>query len=135
MRVLKNYAIQENKARIETLNKEEIEQRLSPIVENTEPTGGTLFLIADSETMELIVNNSQSPNTVAIGISSDYQTVSFRFNKSIGSGGYANSYISLTSSIEKTVKYINNPDTTTWSRMFLTVYVDGNTVYIKTDGC
>lgn len=109
-----------------------------------EPLDEKLFLTFKPGVSERIYNNETSPKNAYIGYAvgatspyddGAYQTIGFRFNKSIG-GGYASAFIKLPTNFPGwSLKFLNNPDITTWTRVFLTVYVDGKTIYVRTDGC
>lgn len=141
----KCYGIDEDKCKVRILSMSEIEERLnSEVVAQPEPTGEKLFLTFKPGVSERIYNNKTSPKNVYIGYAvgatspyddGAYQSVGFRFNKSIG-GGYASAFIKLPTNLPGwSLKFLNNPDITTWTRVFLTVYVDGKTIYVRADGC
>lgn len=144
----KYYAICESKCAVETMSKNDIEYRLNPILSNEPILNGILNLWLTEGVSQIAINNEELPKKVCINCditpsspymstNGVYQTIAFRFNKALGAGGYASAYITLASQVgsKLQLKFLNNPDVSTYTRVFLTAYVDGKTVYVKVDGC
>lgn len=134
----KCYAICEAKCKVETLSKGEI-------YEIGQPKGATssyndktkeMTLTVSRNPREKVIGNTKIPQKILIELDSDVPVYIFahswfRFNKGMGT--------SLSGFFEApegyTLKYLNQPDITNWTRIFLEVFVEDKIIYLRIDGC
>lgn len=135
----KCYAICESKCQVETLSKENI-------LANTKPSNApasyidddkSLLLIISNNLHEKIIENTKNPQVVKFAVDTDIENYVhswFRFNKAMGTS-FSRFFRLAYSASDYTLKYLNQPDITNWTRIFLEVFVDNKTIYLRIDGC
>lgn len=132
----KCYAICEAKCKVETLSKEEIYEVGQPKSVTSGYTDKTMILIVSRNTREKVIDNTKIPQKILIELDSDIPVYIFahswfRFNKGMGT--------SLSGFFKApegyTLKYLNQPDITNWTRIFLEVFVEYKIIYLRIDGC
>lgn len=135
----KCYAICESKCKVETLSKEEI-------LNTTKPHTGTggynedtkvLTLIVGNNVHERVLNNTDIPQSVQFALEDDIEENVhswFRFDKGMGVG-FSGFFKMADSANGYSLKFLNQPNITNWTRIFVELFIDNKTVYIKVDGC
>lgn len=147
---MKCYAIGENKSRIETMSKEQIENFSDPVISSDIDldVNRVLYLRLEPNISETVYNNVENPVRVALSFdmqesspyySGTYQRCYFRFNKSMGTTSKPSSFIKLPPDLHipnMTIKYLNDDvNISNYTRIFLEVIVDNKTIYVRVDGC
>ncbi len=141
---MKCYAIGENKSRVETMSKEQVYRLVSGTsMANYKPTletDGSLVVWLDAADHNTFFGESVVPNKVVFNLGSNllkYAHYHVMVSKKIGTSGKPSDFFAideLQASIY-TVKFLNNPDITNWTRLFVEVWKDNTNVCLRVDGC
>lgn len=144
----KCFAICESKSHVETLSKDQINKRVSPVIsdETDLDVNGCLYLRCEQNVTEKVYNNKLNPTKTYINFDNSeespyfnglYQHCYFRFNKAMGTSSSPSSFIQLSPAITGyTIKYLNNSiNITNYTRVFVEVFIDNHTIYVGVSGC
>lgn len=130
------YAICENKCKVETMSKEQIyNQRLVKELGTNADKNGILPLHYDQAYLAIKYLNVGLTKTKGVmlgGFYNDMAHVYFIFDKDMGVGSKLSEFITAESG---TVKFLNSPDITNYTRVFLEVYYFDSTFYVQVSGC
>lgn len=140
----KCYAIRENKCKIETLSEEQVCRFVSGTAStNYEPTLGTdgsLTVWLDESVHNTFFGESVVPNKVVFKLGSNllkYAHYHVMVSKKIGTSSKPSDFFVMDElqASNYAVKFLNNPDITNWTRLFVEVWKDNTNVYLRVDGC
>ena len=130
------YAIYDNKCKVETMSKEKIyNQRLVKELGTNADKNGILPLQYDQDYLAIKYLNVGLIKTKGVrfkGFYNDMAHVYFVFDKDMGIGSKLSEFITAESG---TVKFLNSPNITNYTRVFLEVYYFDSTFYVQVSGC
>lgn len=130
------YAIYDNKCKVETMSKEKIyNQRLVKELGANADKNGILPLQYDQAYLAIKYLNVGLTKTKRVrfkGFYNDMAHVYFVFDKDMGIGSKLSEFITAESG---TVKFLNSPNITNYTRVFLEVYYFDSTFYVQVSGC
>lgn len=130
------YAICDNKCKVEAMSKEQIyNQRLVKEYGTNADKNGILPLRYDQAYLAikyLNVGLTKTKGVMLDGFYNDMAHVYFIFDKDMGIGSKLSEFITAESG---TVKFLNSPDITNYTRVFLEVYYFDSTFYVQVSGC
>lgn len=130
------YAIYDNKCKAETMSKEQIyNQRLVKELGTNADKNGILPLQYDQAYLAIKYLNVGLTKTKGVrfkGFYNDMAHVYFVFDKDMGIGSKLSEFITAESG---TVKFLNSPNITNYTRVFLEVYYFDSTFYVQVSGC
>lgn len=131
------YGAQENKEKIEVMSKKEIRAYVNTTVDYS--TEGVLTIPLSSDNLDVAYGKDFTPTKVVFQHTNDSPSWShnyYRVNKKIGTSAKPSDFISLNSSSSSyTLRFLNNPDITNWTRLLLEVFSDGTEIFVRVDGC
>jgi hypothetical protein len=143
----KCYGIDEDKCKVPVASLEDLKKLLEPTIskDTSVDKNRTLYLRLEPDVSETIYNNADIPSNVSFSydsretseyIQGTYQTCRFRFNKGVGVGTKPSSFFKVQDQLPLVIKFLNgNLDISGFTRIFLEVFVEPGTIYVKVDGC
>lgn len=140
----KCYAICENKCKVETLSNEQICRLVSGTeMKNYNPTletDGSLAVCLDESIHNTFFGESVVPNKVVFTLGKGmlkYSHCHVMVSKKIGTSSKPSDFFVMDELQTSTyaVKFLNNPDITNWTRLYVDVWKDDTNIYLRIDGC
>lgn len=138
------YAICENKCKVETLSDEQVYRFVSGTeIKNYNPTletDGSLAVYLDKSIHNTFFGESVVPNKVVFKLTNGllkYAHYHVMVSKKIGTSSKPSDFFVIDELQASTysVKFLNNPDITNWTRLYVDVWKDNTNIYLRIDGC
>lgn len=135
------YGASGNKEKVETMSAEDIQ---ALVVGSTSSTNlqddGTLNVYLTKHAPNLFYPNGITPTKINFTIASDSISHSrhcVMVSKRIGTSGKVSDFIGMNDKDSSlyTVKFLNDPDITNWTRLYIEVYKDSRSICVRVDGC
>lgn len=140
----KCYAICENKCKVETLSDEQVCRFVSGTeMKNYNPTldeDGSLTVYLDKSAHNTFFGESAVPNKVKFGLTANllrYGHFHVMVSKKIGTSAKPSDFfiIDPLQASMYSLKFLNNPDITNYTRLYVDVWKDDANICLRIDGC
>lgn len=135
------YGAQENKEKVEVMSAEQTLRLAVGYTSNDSlESDGTLDVLLEKNWSNKFYANDIVPTKIKFtltGRSIRHSRHCVVVSKRMGTSGKISDFISMSDkdSSQYTVKFLNNPDITNWTRLYIDVYKDDLTVCVRVDGC
>ena len=137
----KCFAIDESKCMVETMSKEQIQNYVNCTEMSAElASDGTLEIPLTKYANEHVYSKNLTPTKLILKLGENFKKpckICVRVSKSMGSVSSPSSFIGLGSTMQGlySLKFLNSPDITNYTRLFLEIYCEDYNVFVKVDGC